>query len=288
MASSSSLPVQSNIAETEAQTQAVAPAPRRAPGGGLDGVGRGVWSLLAMAVLILLWAAVTVVASPKAYILPPPWDVAARLWTSRTLLLDAAWPTISEVVLGYALGVAIAVPLGMLVVANKWLDRLLLPLLVASNSIPKVALAPLFVVWFGYGVTPRVVITFSIAFFPVLVNTVTGLTAVDPEMVRLARSMGASKTTVFAKVRLPNALPSIFAGMKVATGLAVIGGIIGEFVASDKGWGYLLIQAQGQLDTTLIFAIILLLAIFATVMYYVVEFVERLSIPWHSSQRKPG
>lgn len=259
-----------------------------APKDRLEGVSRGVWSILSMVVLIAVWAAVVALARPKSYILPAPWDVAKRLGTSHQLLLDAAWPTISEILIGYAIGVGIAIPLGMLVVANKWLDRLLLPLLVASNSIPKVALAPLFVVWFGYGVTPRVVITFSIAFFPVLVNTVTGLNSVDPEMVRLARSMGGSKSKVFAKVRLPNALPSIFAGMKVATGLAVIGGIIGEFVASDKGWGYLLIQAQGQLDTTLIFAIILLLAVFATAMYYAVEFAERLAIPWHSSQRKQG
>ena len=250
--------------------------------------GRGTWSVLSMVVLIAVWAVAVLVIQPKSYILPAPWDVAKRLWTSRELLTDSAWPTITEVLVGYAIGVAIAIPLGMMIVASRWLDRLLYPLLVAFNSIPKVALAPLFVVWFGYGLTPRVVITFSIAFFPVLVNTVTGLHAVDPEMVRLARSMGASTAKIFGLVRLPNALPSIFAGMKVATSLAVIGGIIGEFVASDKGWGYLLIQAQGQLDTTLIFAIIFLLAIFATVMYYAVEFVERISIPWHSSQRKGG
>lgn len=248
--------------------------------------GRTGWTILAMVVLVALWAAAVAVLKPKDYILPSPWTVAKRLWTSRQLLIDNGGPTVKEIIEGYIIGVAIAVPLGMVIVASKWLDRLLYPLLISFNSIPKVALAPLFVVWFGYGETPRIVITFSIAFFPVLVNTVTGLGGVDPEMVRLARSMGAPKRRVFVRVRLPQALPSIFAGMKVATSLAVIGGIIGEFVASDKGWGYLLIQAQGQLDTSLIFAIIVLLAVFATVLYYLVEFIERLAIPWHSSQRQ--
>jgi NitT/TauT family transport system permease protein len=248
--------------------------------------GRTGWTVLAMIVLVGVWAAAVALLQPKSYILPSPWTVAKRLWTSRQLLVDNGGPTVKEILEGYVIGVAIAIPLGMLIVASKWLDRLLYPLLIAFNSIPKVALAPLFVVWFGYGETPRIVITFSIAFFPVLVNTVTGLGGVDPEMVRLARSMGAPQRRVFVRVRLPQALPSIFAGMKVATSLAVIGGIIGEFVASDKGWGYLLIQAQGQLDTSLIFAIIVLLAVFATVLYYVIEFLERLAIPWHSSQRQ--
>lgn len=257
------------------------PGRRRAVGDSRAG-----WTVASMLLMIALWAAISTLAGLKTYILPTPWSVAHRMWDSRVLLGNDAVPTITEILLGYAIGAAVAVPTGMLVVANRWLDRLVYPLLVGFNSIPKVALAPLFVVWFGYGLTPRIVITFSIAFFPVLVDTVTGLRSIDPDMVRLARSMGYSKVKVFARVRLPHALPSIFAGLKVAASLAVIGGIIGEFVASDKGWGYRLIQAQGQLDTTLIFAILILLALFATLLYYAVELVERLTIPWHSSQRK--
>jgi NitT/TauT family transport system permease protein len=277
-----------NLPATEAAAGGAPSSPRvkGLPKLNLSGGGRAGWTLLAMIVLIGLWAAAVAILHPKPYILPSPWTVGKRLWTSRQLLIDGGLPTIKEILIGYVIGVAIAIPLGVLIVASRWLDRLLYPLLIAFNSIPKVALAPLFVVWFGYGVTPRIVITFSIAFFPVLVNTVTGLGGTDPEMVRLARSMGASSTRLFLRVRLPNALPSIFAGMKVATSLAVIGSIIGEFVASDKGWGYLLIQAQGQLDTSLIFAIIVLLAVFATVLYYLIEFIERLAIPWHSSQRQ--
>lgn len=246
------------------------------------------WTLMSLASALVVWELVDLVFSPKAYILPSPWSVVERLGTSAGLLADNAGPTVGVIVAGFFIGLVIAVPFGMLIVAVPLLNRLCYPLVIAFNSVPKVALAPLFVVWFGYGATPRIVITFSIAFFPILVNTVTGLRSVDNEMIRLARSMGAPTARVFLKVRLPHALPSIFAGTKVATSLAVIGGIIGEFVASDKGWGYLLIQAQGQLDTTLIFAILILLAIFATLMFYAVELVERLAIPWHASQRRAG
>lgn len=246
------------------------------------------WTVASLVTAVAAWALVVAVLKPAPYILPGPQSVVERLLESRQLLLEAATPTIGVILAGFLLGLLVAVPFGMLIVGVPALDKMVYPLVVAFNSIPKVALAPLFVVWFGYGAAPRIVITFSIAFFPILVNTITGLRSVDPEMVRLARSMGGSTARVFLKLRLPHSLPSIFAGTKVATSLAVIGAIIGEFVASDNGWGYLLIQAQGQLDTTLIFAILILLAVFATVLYYVVELVERVAVPWHASQRKHG
>lgn len=243
------------------------------------------WTAISIASLVVVWGLAVVVFQPPEYILPAPWAVASCLWTDFPMLMEASVPTVSVILVGFTVSVVVAVPLGLLIVALPWLDRLLYPILVSFNSIPKVALAPLFVVWFGYGMLPRVVIAFSIAFFPILVNTVSGIKGVDPDMVRLARSMGASKLRTFTWVRLPNAMPTIFAGLKVASGLAVIGGIIGEFVASDAGLGYLLLQAQGQFDTVLIFAIVLLLAVFATLLYYSVELIERLVIPWHSSQR---
>lgn len=243
------------------------------------------WTAISISSLIVAWGLAVVVFQPPEYILPGPWAVASCLWTDFPTLMEASVPTASVILVGFTVSVVVAVPLGLLIVALPWLDRLLYPILVSFNSIPKVALAPLFVVWFGYGMLPRVVIAFSIAFFPILVNTVSGIKGVDPDMVRLARSMGASKLRTFTWVRLPNAMPTIFAGLKVASGLAVIGGIIGEFVASDAGLGYLLLQAQGQFDTVLIFAIVFLLAVFATLLYYSVELVERIVIPWHSSQR---
>ncbi len=243
------------------------------------------WTAMSVIVLILLWSLVIVVFEPKEYLLPAPWAVLDRLVTSMGSLVADSQPTLYVVFVGYLAGVIVSVPLGILIVASKWVERLAYPLLVGFNAIPKVALAPLFVVWFGYGSTPRIVVTFSIVFFPIVVSTVTGLRSTDPEMLRLVRSMGAKPSRTFLGLRLPNALPSVFSGLKIATSMAVIGAIIGEFVASDEGWGYLLIRAQGELDTTLIFAIAILLAVVATVLYYAVELIERVVMPWHASHR---
>ncbi len=191
----------------------------------------------------------------------------------------------SEILIGLLIGIVIAVPLGICIVAIPIVERLFYPIVVAFNAVPKVALAPLFVVWFGYGFMPRVLITGSIAFFPILVSTISGLVAIDPELLRLATVLRAKRSRVFLRMRLPQALPSIFAGIKVATSLAVIGGIIAEFVASDKGWGYLLVQASGTLDTTIMFSVVIILALVASALFYVVGFAERFFVSWHASQR---
>lgn len=247
-----------------------------------DGV---LWMAASATLFVAVWWLVVLIVQPEDYILPSPAATIDRLWEARDLLIAQGSPTVQVTLIGFVIGAAIAVPLGVLIVAFKWLDRLLYPMLVASNAIPKVALAPLFVVWFGYGSSPRVFITVSMVFFPIVVNTIAGLHSADPDMIRLAKSMGAPRRRIFLRVRLPAALPTIFAGLKLGTSLAVIGAIIGEFIAADTGWGYELIQAQGNLDTSLIFAIILLLAVFATLLFYLVGIIERLLIPWHSSFR---
>jgi NitT/TauT family transport system permease protein len=175
--------------------------------------------------------------------------------------------------------------MGIAVVAVPLIERLFYPIVVAFNAIPKVALAPVFVVWFGYGYMPRVLLTASVAFFPVLISTISGLTAVDPDLLRLAAALRAKRSRIFVYVRLPQALPTIFAGIKVATSLAVIGSMIAEFIASDKGWGHMLVQASGNLDTTIMFAVLLVLALVASALFYTVAFLERFFISWHASQR---
>lgn len=244
------------------------------------------WALASIGLTLALWSLVVVAVRPPAYVLPAPWEVVTRFWTDRGLIASHGLTTIGEILAGLLLSAVIAVPLGIVIVAVPVIDRLVYPILVAFNSIPKVALAPLFVVWFGYGLFPRVLITVSIAFFPVLVAMVGGLKSVDPDIIRLTRSMRARPLHVFLRVRLPNALPAAFSGFKVATSLAVIGAIIGEFVASDRGWGYLLVQASGTLDTPLMFAIVVLLALVASLLFYGVDFAERRVISWHASQRQ--
>lgn len=244
------------------------------------------WPLLSLLLSLAVWEAVARAGRLPEYVLPTVEAVAARMVTSAGLLAtQGAW-TLLEIVVGFLISAAVAIPLGMLIVASRPLERTLYPPIVALNSLPKVAMAPLFVVWFGFGLVPKVGMTLMIAFFPILVNTIVGLRGVDPDMLQLARSMNASPLRRFLKVRLPHALPSIFAGLKVATGLAVIGALIAEFIGSDRGWGYLLVQASGQLDTPLIFAILVLLSVLAVLLYNVVAGIERLAIPWHVSQRR--
>jgi NitT/TauT family transport system permease protein len=157
--------------------------------------------------------------------------------------------------------------------------------MVATQSIPKIALAPLFVVWFGFGVAPKVAVAFLIAFFPIVIDTIVGLRSIDPAMLQLARAMGAPRHRIFLKFRLPHALPAIFGGLKVASTLAVVGALTGEFIGSDKGLGYVLLQASGNLNTPLLFATLVTLSLLAMAFFYAVEALERILIPWHVSQR---
>jgi len=243
------------------------------------------WTAASAILAIALWAGAVALLKPPAYILPGPWDVLARSWSDRALLVSHGAGTMAEILAGLVLSVAIGIPLGILIVAIPIAQRLLYPIVIAFNAIPKVALAPLFVVWFGYGFLPRVLITGSIAFFPVLVATISGLMSIDPELLRLAEVLRAKKSATFIHLRLPQAIPSIIAGVKIATSLAVIGAIIGEFVASDRGWGFLLVQASGSLDTTIMFAIVIILAIVASLLFYLISLVEIYLISWHASQR---
>jgi len=167
-------------------------------------------------------------------------------------------------------------------------SRSILPLLVSSQAMPKVAVAPLFLVWFGFGLLPKVLIAFLIAFFPIVINTAVGLAAIEPEKIYLARSMGFGATATFFKIRLPNALPAIFGGLKISITLAVVGAVVGEFVGGDAGLGYLLMVANGSMDTQLLFAGIVALTVLGVVFFLLIELAERLAIPRHISAGDKG
>jgi NitT/TauT family transport system permease protein len=200
-------------------------------------------------------------------------------------LVSQTWWTAGTVLTGFLVAAAFAIPVATLIVVSPVLERLLYPPMVATQSIPKIALAPLFIVWFGFGVVPKVAVAFLIAFFPIVIDTIVGLRSIDPAMIQLARSMGAPPHRMFLKLRLPHALPMIFGGLKVASSLAVVGALTGEFVGSDKGLGYLLLQASGNLNTALLFATLVVLSALAMAFFYLVEVLERILIPWHASQR---
>ena len=235
--------------------------------------------------LVVVWEFGVRLGNVPAYLLPPPTAVFASLVNDWKVIYLNTFPTLIAILGGFALSVVIGIPLATVIVFSRLAERMLYPPMIASQAIPKVAIAPLFIVWMGFGVMPKVWIAFLIAFFPVVIDTVVGLRSVQPEMLQLGRSMGGGTLRVFLKLRLPNALPNIFAGLKVAIALAVVGAITGEFVGSQSGLGYLLTSASGQMDTALVFAVLVTISVIAMLLFMIIEAVEKLVIPWHSSMR---
>ena len=219
------------------------------------------------------------------YLLPAPSGVAsAMLMSWRYLGLHSAI-TVYEILLGFSLAGAVGIPLAMLIVYSPMVERGVYPLLVASQAVPKVAVAPLLIFWAGLGLFPKVLVAFAISFFPVVIDTVVGLRSVEPEMLHLARSMGAGERKIFVKIRLPSALPNLFAGLKVAVALSVVGAVVGEFIQADQGLGYALQQATSVLDTRMAFATIVILAAVGMALFAAVEAIERRLTPWSAARR---
>jgi NitT/TauT family transport system permease protein len=185
----------------------------------------------------------------------------------------------------FAMSTVIGIVIAVAIVHSKFLENTLYTLLVAFNNIPKVALAPLFVLWFGTGNASKIAVAFFIAIFAMVVSTVLGLRSVQPEMLDLAHVLGGNQFKVLLKIRMPNALPNIFSGMKVAVSLALVGVIVGEFVAAQEGLGYIILIFQGVFNTTGVFAAIFTLAFLGTVLFYLLEWLEHWLLPWHVSQR---
>ena len=239
----------------------------------------------AVALTLIAWQALVTGLRIPEYLLPAPSGIAAALVSEWRYLAVHSLVTLAEVLWGFGLAVAAGIPLAMLIVYSPLFERAVYPLLVAAQSVPKVAVAPLLIFWAGLGIFPKVLVAFAIALFPVVIDTVVGLRSVEPEMLHLARSMGARPRKIFMKIRLPSALPNIFAGLKVAVTLAVVGAIVGEFIQADRGLGYALQQATAVLNTTLGFAVILILAVIGIVLFAAVEALERWATPWAPARR---
>ena len=238
-----------------------------------------------LSLAIVAWQLFVMGLRLPEYLLPAPTQVAAAIVVEwRYLMLHTA-VTLYEIVLGFAIAVGVGVPLAMLIVYSPLIEQSLYPLLVAAQAVPKIAVAPLLIFWAGLGLLPKVLVAFAISFFPIVIDTVVGLRTVEPEMLHLARSMGATERKIFLKIRFPGALPSVFAGLKVAVTLAVVGAIVGEFIQADRGLGYALQQATSVLNTRLAFATILILAVMGIVLFALVEVIERRLTPWSAARR---
>ncbi|PPR10341.1 MAG: putative aliphatic sulfonates transport permease protein SsuC [Alphaproteobacteria bacterium MarineAlpha11_Bin1] len=243
------------------------------------------WMFLSLVIVLVLWEALVAIFDFPAHLLPRPLAVVNSVIDHWGTIVENAGDTTIAVLLGYVLAVIFAVPIAILIVISPQVERLLYPPLVATQSIPKIALAPLFIVWFGFGLETKVAVTFLICFFPIVVDTIVGLRSIDPSLIQLARSMGAPASRVFLKLRLPGALPSMFGGLKVASALAVVGALTGEYIASDSGLGYILLSASGEMNTALLFGVLIVLSVLAMIFFYAIELLEKLLIPWHVSQR---
>ena len=241
--------------------------------------------LAGILVFLVVWEAAVRLLKVPRYLMPPPSAVLEVFMQEFPKLLYHGWVTTYEMLLGYALAVAVAIPLAIAITASQRFDRFVTPQLLFFQVVPKVAIAPLFLVWFGVGTTPKVLVAFLISFFPIVIDAAVGLRSMSSEMRDLARSMGASRWQVFAQFQLPTSLPYLFSGLKVAATLAVAGAVVGEFVGADKGLGYLLLVTNSNMETALMFATIVALTIIGLVFFYAVEFLEQLLIPWHVTHR---
>jgi NitT/TauT family transport system permease protein len=237
---------------------------------------------LTLIALVAAWELLCRALNIPVFLIPAPSQVAWRLYEKRDLYLIHTWTTLYETTAGFLLAVVFGILCAAIIVVIPKLRDIVMPLLLVAQLVPKVAIAPLLLIWFGYGLFPKVLVAFLVAFFPIVVNGASGLASVQPELLDLGHSLQASRWQTFWKFRIPSALPELFSGMKVAVTLAIIGAIIGEFVGGNRGLGYLIIVANQELDTPLAFAAIFLLSAAGIALYVIVEMFERMLIPWHA------
>lgn len=229
-------------------------------------------------IFLLAWEFGVPIIGITELILPLPSSIAETMLEHWQMLLKHARVTLLESLYGFLLAIGVGVPLALGIFSWRTFERMVYPVLVVLNTVPKVALAPILVLWFGFGWTPKILVGFLIAFFPIVISTVVGLQGMDRDMVHLARSMGASNWQIFAKIRLPVALPSIFGGLKVAITLAVIGAVIGEYIAAEEGLGYLQLLASSEFNSPLNFAALMLIAFMGVLLFLVIEFLEKILV----------
>jgi NitT/TauT family transport system permease protein len=241
--------------------------------------------LILIVAIFILWDIVIRIFRIPPYLIPAPWDVAKMLVAEWPRLWRESLFTGYATLGGFGLSILVGIPIAMLIAYSRLVESYVYPLLVFSQSVPKIAIAPLFVVWFGFGIFPKVISAFLLGFFPVVVATVMGFKSMETDMIDLARSMRASRLQMFLKFSLPQALPSIFSGLKVSATLAVVGAVVGEFVGSNSGIGYVLQIANGNFDLPLMFAALFVLSMMGVILFAVVDLAEKMMIPWHQSRR---
>jgi NitT/TauT family transport system permease protein/putative hydroxymethylpyrimidine transport system permease protein len=237
----------------------------------------GLWELAAR------WDVLANLLEIEDFLVPAPTQIAEALWDDRELLAEDAWVTLQEVVLGFLLAFVIGVGFAYLIHLSETARRAIYPLLVGSQTIPIIAIAPILVVWFGYDLGPKLAIIALVCFFPITVNTIDGLRSVDPDLRKMMRTMGAGRLQTLWRVEAPWALPSTFSGAKIAVAVAVIGAVFGEWAGSNEGLGHLMVTAQSQLLTARVFAAIVVLSAIAISLFALLSLLERRVVTWKTS-----
>lgn len=246
--------------------------------GNQAGIHRYALAVLSHLLLLAAWHFFVVLGKVPSFVMPSPYATVHALLVPNYRWLENTWVTAVEIFGGYSLAVVIGIGTALLFSWFRWLEMLAMPLLVTLNMIPKVALGPLIIVWFRYGIGPNIMMAFAICFFPIVLTTARGLREVEPDLLDLVRSLKGSRWQLFTKIQLPGALPFIFSGMKVAAILAVAGAIVGEFLGSDRGLGYLMLQVQVTLDTAAMFMAVILITLIGMLLYGMVLGLERLLV----------
>jgi NitT/TauT family transport system permease protein len=235
---------------------------------------------------LMLWEAAARVLGIPGYVLPPPSTILTDGIAKWHSLMAGAAYTVQAMLLGFVAAVVLGVAIAMAIGLSGAVRAVTYPLLVFLQIVPKIAVAPLFIIWFGFGLLPKVLLVFLLSFFPVVVAATTAFASIEPEILELARSTGAGRLRIFRMVQLPHALPALFGGFKVAAALAATAAVVAEFVASDRGLGYLLMEYNGNLDTAMAFAAIFVLSAMGLALYGAVEVLEAITVPWHVSRRR--
>ncbi|WP_197373655.1 ABC transporter permease [Mycolicibacterium baixiangningiae] len=235
--------------------------------------------------LVAGWYAVTAAELVAPYILPSPADTWRTAQENAAYLAQNTWVTTWETVIGFVIAAVVGEFVAVMMIYSASLEKTVYPLILFAQVVPKIAIAPLFVVWLGFGPSPKILVAVLMAFFPIVISGLAGLRSVDPEILELTSTMGASKFKTFMKVRFPASLPQLMSGLKVAATLAVTGAVVGEFVGANEGLGYVILQANGNVDTAMLFAALIIMSTLGIVLFAIIEIAEKLLIPWHSSRR---
>jgi ABC-type nitrate/sulfonate/bicarbonate transport system permease component len=240
-------------------------------------------AFILIVILLFIWQIICILASIPKWLLPMPTDILIELYQHWDLLLKHSFVTLYEIVIGFSFSIITGLIIGGFIAYSKTLEKSLYPIIISSQTIPIIAIAPILLVWFGYGLLPKVLVVGLIAFFPIAVNTIDGLKTIDEDIINMMKTLGASKSQIFKKIQIPNSLPSIFTGLRIGMASSVIGAVISEWVGSSEGLGYLMIRSKPQFLTERVFAAIFLLSVIGLLLFLFVNYCEKKIVYWKTT-----